>query len=163
MTRRDWLLPKRTLCQRFWEKVDVRGEDDCWLWTGGTNGAYGYIHLGQKRVGAHRVSLMLTRRNPGPSRHAIHTCDTKLCVNPKHLYPGTRFDNARDMGERGQRCRGERHGRRKLTAAQVLEIRRLYPLQKGKWGATKSLAQRFGVSVGAIQNIAHRRKWTHLE
>jgi hypothetical protein len=32
---------RRNLRKRFWSKVDVQGEDECWLWTAKKN-RYGY-------------------------------------------------------------------------------------------------------------------------
>lgn len=60
----------------------------------------------------------------------LHRCDTPACVNPGHLFVGTKGDNNRDMGAKGrhrlQRApgmyRGEANPRSKLTDAQRDEI-----------------------------------------
>jgi hypothetical protein len=54
-------------------------------------------------------------------------------------------------------ARGERHGRRKLSAAEVLEIRRRYALG----GVTQvSLGHEYGVSGAHICGIVNGRFWT---
>lgn len=50
------------------------------------------------------------------------------------------------------------HGRPKLTEQQVYDIRTRYT---GKYGEQTQLAQHYGVSVQAIANIIHRKKWKH--
>lgn len=50
-------MPKRTVEERFWEKVERRGPDECWLWLGGkTGGGYGYFWLDGRMVRAHRFA-----------------------------------------------------------------------------------------------------------
>jgi hypothetical protein len=34
---------------------------------------------------------------------ACHTCDNGRCINPEHIYEGTRSQNLRDAHRRGQR------------------------------------------------------------
>jgi hypothetical protein len=85
--------------------VAVRGEDECWLWQGGTTKS-GYGKLGSggrggKTLGAHVIALTAVLPRP-ESLYALHTCDTKLCCNPKHLYWGTQTDNMQDAVARGQ-------------------------------------------------------------
>lgn len=97
-----------TLRERFEDKVDrSAGTDGCHLWTGAKvpNG-YGSIGTvvidGRKRtqVGAHRVAFYLASGYwPNVARH---TCDVKLCCNPRHLLDGTVRDNALDWAERGE-------------------------------------------------------------
>jgi len=55
-------------------------------------------------------------------------------------------------------ARGELHGSARLTEAQVLEIRRLFL----DGGDRHEIAARFGVSLGAVDKIHHRRTWRHL-
>lgn len=84
--------PRRTrpLEERFWSKVDKRGPDDCWLWTGALNGSMGYGTIqrggrGEGQVRAHRLSWELAH-GPIPEGLIIdHLCRTPRCVNPGHM------------------------------------------------------------------------------
>lgn len=74
----------------------------CWLWTGPIRGR-GYAALGRNRY--------LTRELLGISSRdlvACHRCDTPSCVNPDHLFVGTRLDNAADMVKKGRWVYGEK-------------------------------------------------------
>jgi len=51
---------------------------------------------------APRIALELDGRPPG-DLHACHHCDVPACVNPGHLFVGTRSDNMRDMHAKGRR------------------------------------------------------------
>ncbi len=85
--------------ERFWSFVDKSG--DCWLWTGAVNsGGYGSFFANGRIVGAHRYSLQMSGVELR-DKCALHTCDTPACVNPAHLYAGTKKDNARDAVDRG--------------------------------------------------------------
>jgi len=100
----DLIAPSMT--ERFWKKADKSG--DCWLWTGskmssgyGSFNFYGNVQL------AHRVSWIL-KYGPIPIGYdfhgtcVLHKCDTKLCVNPDHLFLGTNADNVADMLAKGR-------------------------------------------------------------
>jgi len=170
---------------RFWAKVNKNGptmphmDSPCWLWTAGTQGGYGRAWAGGKHSLAHRLAWLITNGPIPRDGHngicALHRCDTPACVNPHHLFIGTNADNVRDMLNkgRGNKARGDRHSSRtkpecvprgesasnvKLTAADVLEIRRLYAN-----GMSQSrLASLFGVTQAAISLIVLRRNWKHL-
>lgn len=153
---------KRRFIKNFWERVDVQGEDDCWLWKGaiGNRGGYGSLNYEGRSLQAHRVSYHLTCDDPG-ELYVLHKCDTPLCCNPKHLFLGTQLDNMRDMIRKGRKrqVKGEEHGRHKLTEWQVLELRR----EAAQEGVTKvSLANKYGISAPTVGDIVRHKLWKWL-
>jgi hypothetical protein len=84
--------------ERFWPKVDRRGPDECWLWTGAATGGYGAIRGNNREmVLAHRVAYEL-EVGPIPAgleidHVAARGCTSTLCVNPAHLEPVTHQEN----------------------------------------------------------------------
>jgi hypothetical protein len=100
--------PGRPIEERFWEKVAISGPDDCWLWLGAkTKEGYGSIgHNGRVRRATH-VSWELRYGAPFPPRKlACHTCDNPPCVNPAHIFVGTKQENADDMARKGRSIKG---------------------------------------------------------
>jgi len=76
----------------------------CWLWTGpGAGISYGGTSFEGIR-GAHRIAFTAFKGSIPPGKYVLHTCDTPACVNPDHLYVGSRADNVHDMVDR-QRTR----------------------------------------------------------
>lgn len=154
--------PKKTLADRFWEKVDRRGADDCWEWTAARNEhGYGVMRPVGRRSGptvkAHRVSLMLA--DVGIDGLVIrHSCDNPPCVNPAHLSVGTKADNSADMVSRDRHARGSRSGASKLHERQVLEIR----ARAASGELHRLIAADYGVSRVTITNIVTRHTWRHL-
>lgn len=91
------------LADRFWAKVDRRGEDECWLWLGAHDGRYGQLWKDGRNQRAHRISWEIHHGVEFPDgMDACHTCDTPSCVNPAHIFPGTPSDNARDALAKGR-------------------------------------------------------------
>lgn len=107
------------------EKRVERGAD-CWLWTGyiRPNG-YGSLKLGKRNFQAHQLSVILDGRAIPPGMDVCHHCDNRRCVNPAHLYVGTRSQNMADCITRGRHNKpaGEKHPRCKLSDAEVARIR----------------------------------------
>jgi hypothetical protein len=108
----------KTLAERFWAKVDVRGPDDCWPWKAAkTGGGYGYIRVGLRTLVASRIAYQLTKGRIPKGKSILHSCDNPPCMNPAHLSPGTQGQNLRDSYSRGRRSSAGtangnfRHGR----------------------------------------------------
>ena len=154
----------RPLPERFWEKVDVRGPDECWTWTAGTaSHGYGIIARGSPQRGmllAHRVSYELHRGPIPDGGHILHSCDNRLCVNPAHLSLGTNAANVADMVAKGRQAAGEVNGHAKLTEEQVREIRERYDWYRV---TQRLLAAEYGVTRSNIGHIVNGGSWAHVQ
>ena len=98
----------RTLKKRFWQKVKVKGDNECWPWLAARHvqgyGAFAFTKY--KIVTAHRASWAITynrSRLPSSKLHVMHSCDNKICVNPNHLKLGTPSENEKDAFQRLQK------------------------------------------------------------
>lgn len=101
------------LKQRFWSKVDVRSENECWEWQAGKSHGYGTFKLGvDQPAGAHRVCYEITNGPIPEGFHILHKCDNPPCVNPKHLFVGNNKANVADAVRKG-RLIGVKRKRRK--------------------------------------------------
>lgn len=87
--------------ERFWAKVDRRGDDDCWPWLAAKNPmGYGQFSLHQKGfIQAHRFAYEATV-GPVPRELVMdHLCRNHGCCNPRHLEPvTTRTNTLRGIG-----------------------------------------------------------------
>ena len=149
--------------QRFLGKFQTQGIHDCWNWTAailpGKNGGYGAFKVGadciMNTIRAHRYSYFYHFGINPRRRCVLHTCDNRKCVNPNHLFLGSRADNADDMCKKGRQCRGESRPLSKLTDDAVRSIRMTDE-------STGALASRFNVSPSAISMARNHRTWRHV-
>lgn len=143
------------LLERFWENVDIKGDDECWEWMGSRTAAgYGVIYHSGNLEYTHRLSLDFDDRPVPPRHHACHTCDNPPCVNPKHLYPGTPMDNVRDKMKRGRQPKGENHYAAKLSDQEVIDIKAAHA--SGVWQA--DLAREYGVDSSHVSDIIRGKR-----
>jgi len=160
VTTIDELPP--SLEARFWQKVEIGSEDDCWHWSAAKNkGGYGVVGTGGRRTAlATHVCLLLSGRpKPSEKSFACHKCDNPSCVNPHHLWWGDVTENNRDMHNKKRWWReppkGEKNWARKLGEKEVLEIRE-------SDASTKELSERYEVTKTLIWKIKKRHLWKHI-
>jgi len=108
---------------RFKNHIDVNWSfDECWDWDGAIFKQTGYGQFGSVKTGvhtAHKYSYQLFNGQVPEGLFVCHSCDNRLCFNPKHLWLGTAKQNSEDMVKKGRynhvrnRQKGENHWRHK--------------------------------------------------
>jgi hypothetical protein len=84
----------------FWAKVEKRRFFECWPWLGARAGKGYGVFRGRR---AARLAWELDNGLPfPPGMEACHTCDNPPCVNPGHIWPGTRSLNMLDASAKGR-------------------------------------------------------------
>lgn len=152
---------------RFWEKVNRRGEDECWNWIGATTETQpGKLHskramfaVDGKTDYACRVLWRMSNGEIPKGMWVLHECDNSICINPKHLYLGTPKQNTHDMIDRG-RFRWQRYPKkpkppkhprvRKLSESDVGEILRLRLSERKK---LLEIARLFNINPSDVSRI----------
>jgi hypothetical protein len=144
--------------------IPKREKNTCWVWQGGRNGEgepYGRFGLKQgKTVYAHRYARELIHGPIPEGVCVLHKCDNPPCVNPDHLFLGTRADNNADKMMKGRFPvpKGELNGRSILTEQNVHKIRDLIKIGI----PLKKIACRMQVAHNTIYDIATGRRWSHI-
>ncbi len=146
------------LSDPFFERVDVRGPDDCWEYrrdAGGSRGQYGHVRIwwnGQRDY-AHRIAFRLAGGVIANGTICHDPCDNPPCCNPAHLIDGTPQDNVRQRDERGRRTpflpRGADGPSAKLTEREVRAIR----IARDEGLKLSVVARLFGVSKSTVSNV----------
>lgn len=151
------------IVRRLANGLDEAPDDGCWVWRRTRNNqGYGTFTIRGKTFYAHRKAWEHANRREIPvGMHVCHRCDNPACINPSHLFLGTRSDNMRDCVRKGRArtpvpvLRGESNGSAKLTASQVLDIR-----ERLAAGAVQlDVARAYGVSQSAVSNIKRGKAW----
>lgn len=180
-----------TIEERFWAKVDRRGPDECWEWTGhrlkagyGRFGSSGRFPCGQS---THRIAWHVSIGAIPAGLMVCHRCDNPPCCNPAHLFLGMAADNTHDMLNK-RRCptgenhysrtkpelviRGDRHYLRKNPERVFGSANPFAKLDEDAVSSIKSelvsgrsqsaVARQFNVSVSTINLIARGKTWRHV-
>lgn len=146
---------EQPLRDRLMAKV-IMSENGCWLWSGLRN-SYGYAMLWRegKAVRAHRVAYEIFKGPVADDLVVCHTCDAPECVNPDHLFIGTRKDNNADSARKLRNSYGERNGHARITTVQAVEIYHSTLPQR-------ALAKKYGIHQSTVSDIKTGRRWKYL-
>lgn len=157
--------------KRFWSQVDIKSDDECWLFQNQPSQRYGVYHYkidgGRKAIRPHRYAWEQHHKRKIPEGlYICHSCDTPKCCNPNHLWLGTNSDNQLDAIRKYgpwtvghiTSYHGEKHHSSKLTTEQVLAIRRRIREDE----RSIDLAKEFGVTPAMIAKIKFRKSWKHI-
>lgn len=153
-------MKNQPLDVRFNASIDKSpNEKGCWIWTASKlKAGYGKIRNHYKHLLAHRVSYQINNGEIPPGMFVCHSCDNPSCVNPAHLFLGSRADNEADKVAKGRQIKGESHHKSKLNDSEVLEIRK-----RIKDGETcRGIAKIYNVDFTLISLIGRGKIWKHL-
>lgn len=139
-------------------------ENGCIPWLGTINPSTGYGQFAyrSKRFPAHRAAYVAKYGPIQVGMDACHKCDRRDCVNPDHIFPGTRADNMRDCSEKNRLhaqvspetiARHEKSGRSKLTLEAARFIRANTQYSAGY------LAKVLGVDQTTVSDIRRGETW----
>jgi hypothetical protein len=141
---------------RFWSRVEVRKQNNCWPWRYGQNhDGYGEFRRNTTNELAHRIAYELSRGDIPADSVVRHSCDNRLCCNPAHLLIGSHADNVADRVHRNRSAKGSTNGRAVLDEEAVSHIRESR-LSK------RALAAHYDVDERTIDKIQKRETWAHV-
>lgn len=124
-----------------------------------TSDGYPRILVRGRATLLHRFVWTSLYGDPPPGMCVCHTCDNRRCIEPTHLFLGTRRDNNRDRHEKGRdgSHRGELNGNARLTRDDVVKIRQI-----AGHADIKAIAKQYGISPFTVYQIRSGRIWSHV-
>lgn len=151
--------PKKDAKMSLYEKVVI--QEGCWGWKASINHrGYGTMRFKNKKMNAHRVSWIIHTDIDPKDKNVCHSCDNRLCCNPKHLFLGTQQDNINDMMRKGRKkpLKGEKCPWAKLTEKDIHMMLALF--EKGH--TNKSVGALFNIHGATAGEIKRGEIWGHI-
>lgn len=142
-----------TMDEIFWGNVDIKDDNDCQEWLGGTSKGYGVLSYNKGKISAHRYALLRAEYNTSTDL-VLHHCDNPPCCNPNHLYRGDYASNLADKIRRNPNNPSKR-----LKNGEVWLIRRL--LSTGI--SISYIGNMFKTSPGNICSIREGTRYRGVE
>ena len=146
----------------FMQRSIINETTGCWEWKRATQrNGYGVARFNGKTVRAHRLAYEIANgQRVSPSLDVCHHCDNRACVNPDHLFAGTRADNMQDCAAKKRlvmpHLYGEMCPASKLSEDDVRAIRSIRGISQ------REIGRRYNVDKGTIAHILHRKTWRHI-
>jgi len=130
-------------------------ENDCWNWkTNIQKNGYAKTTYLSKSIHCHRMSYIIFNGEIPDGIDVCHTCDNRKCVNPKHLFLGTRKENMQDAVSKGRQAKGFMLPQTKLSESDKAEI---ISMKKSKI-PTDEISNIFGVCTQHVNQIYRESK-----
>jgi hypothetical protein len=144
--------------EKLYTKIPIAG---CWIWHGALKNKFGHgaFKLGNRKskvMFSHRASWELYVGKIPEYKCVLHRCDNPACVNPHHLFLGSKKDNTDDMIKKGRNNFGLKCKNSKINDEIALKI---------KTSDNKNaihLSSIFGISRQAVTDIIYGRTWKHV-
>ena len=144
--------------------IIINPTSGCWEWQGSKHNGYGHTIIGsrtdgtRKAISTHRLSYMVFKGEIPDGYEVCHKCDNPCCINPEHLFVGTRQDNIDDRERKHRNVVkiGEEQPLSKLTKKIVKDIRWERAYKKTPF---REIARRYGVNKKTIQNAVSGKTW----
>ena len=142
---------------RFWSRLNILGDEECWEWQARKDKhGYGLTFYNEENWFAHRIAWIVANGAIPDGQCVLHRCDNPSCVNPSHLFLGTRADNHADMVEKGRNKNPQKpvrgHGA-KLSQEEVEEIELLIEDGFDKW----IILGEYGICNTTYYHIKYKR------
>lgn len=136
--------------------------DGCFIWKGADNGksGYGKISYKGKPQGVHRVVYEIIKGDIFNGMDICHTCDNRKCVNPSHLFMGTRKDNMQDCISKKRNYSFDNQSGQSHPASKLSNDDVKYIFQSSK--KYQNLAKEFNVTPHCIKSIKTRKNWSNI-
>ena len=141
----------------FWARAKRR-KNACWEWPI-KRMTYGLITRHGQMYGTHVYSWTITFGSVPKGVCVLHTCDNRRCINPEHLFLGSKGDNNRDTFSKKRHYFGTRHWKVKLDPISVRVIRKRY--RRGE--SQEKIGKDYGVSQAHISKVVRATAWRVLE
>jgi len=105
---------QKTIMDRIRERTVIEQETGCHIWMGMKNpDGYGLLKVAGRRLMVHRLVYLELVGPISDDMCVLHDCpsgDKPSCINPDHLWLGTKGDNNRDRDTKGRGATGSRNG-----------------------------------------------------
>lgn len=132
----------------FLRRTDFSGSfEGCVMWKGATKGnGYGNVCFQRKHISAHRRSYTLFFGEIGGGLDVCHSCDNRGCVNPLHLFCGTRRENMLDAA---RKRRTYAHWGERYTPELIRDASEMRAAGESR----KAVARALGISFSGLRSV----------